>query len=95
MPNGQIAGIAGFVISRQRPGSAKGFFFLSIEDEAGVFRAIFEPDLFDQYEALLSHEKFLQVEGILQNQDNDISLKAFAVMPLAVSAVAVQSHDFH
>ena len=95
VPNGQIARIAGFVISRQRPGTAKGFFFLSIEDETGVFRAIFEPDLFDQYEALLSHGKFLQVEGILQNQDNDISLKAFAVMPLAVSAVAVQSHDFH
>ena len=95
VPNGQIARIAGFVISRQRPGTAKGFFFLSIEDETGVFRAIFEPDLFDQYEALLSHGKFLQIEGILQNQDNDISLKAFAVMPLAVSAVAVQSHDFH
>jgi error-prone DNA polymerase len=93
--NGQIARIAGFVISRQRPGTAKGFFFLSIEDETGVFRAIFEPDLFDRYEALLSHGKFLQVEGILQNHDNDISLKAFAVMPLAVSAVAVQSHDFH
>jgi error-prone DNA polymerase len=95
VPNGQIARMAGFVISRQRPGTAKGFFFLSIEDETGVFRAIFEPDLFDQYEALLSHGKFLQIEGILQNQDNDISLKAFAVMPLAVSAVAVQSHDFH
>jgi len=43
----------------------------------------------------LSHGKFLQVEGMLQNQDNDTSLKAFAVMPLAVSAVAVQSYDFH
>jgi error-prone DNA polymerase len=82
VPNGQIARMAGFVISRQRPGTAKGFFFLSIEDETGVFRAIFEPDLFDQYEALWSHGKFLQIEGILQNQDNDISLKAFAVMPL-------------
>jgi error-prone DNA polymerase len=95
IPNGQSARIAGFVISRQRPGTAKGFFFLSIEDETGVSRAIFEPDLFDQHEALLSVGKFLEVKGILQNQDHDISLKAFDVLPLAVNAVPTQSHDFH
>jgi len=48
LPDGQPARIAGFVISRQRPGSAKGFFFLSIEDETGVSRAIIDPDLFEK-----------------------------------------------
>lgn len=94
-PNGQTARIAGFVISRQRPATAKGFFFLSIEDETGVFRAIVEPDFFDQNEAVLSVGKVLQIEGTLQNQDNDISLKAFHVAPLSINAVNVQSHDFH
>jgi error-prone DNA polymerase len=78
-----------------RPGTAKGFFFLSIEDETGVSRAIIDPDLFERHRALLSHGKFLQIEGSLQTQDNDISVKAFDVMPLAISAVPMQSHDFH
>jgi DNA polymerase III alpha subunit len=65
LPNGQRALIAGFVISRQMPGTAKGFFFLSIEDETGVSRAIIDPDLFDRHRALLSHGRFLQVEGWL------------------------------
>jgi error-prone DNA polymerase len=95
LPDGQHTRIAGFVISRQRPGTAKGFFFLSIEDETGVSRAIIDPDTFDRHRALLSHGTFLQVEGLLQNQDNDISVKAFGVMPLAVNAVEVRSHDFH
>jgi error-prone DNA polymerase len=95
LPNGQRARIAGFVISRQMPGTAKGFFFLSIEDETGVSRAIIAPDLFDRHRALLSHGRFLEVEGCLQNIDNDISLKAFDVMPLAIYAVDVRSHNFH
>ncbi len=94
-PNGQTARVAGLVISRQRPGTAKGFLFLSIEDETGVSRVIAEPNFFDQHEALLSLGKFLQIKGTLQNQDNDISLKAFHVAPLAINAVDVQSHDFH
>jgi error-prone DNA polymerase len=77
------------------PGTAKGFFFLSIEDETGVSRAIIEPGLFDKYRALLSHGRFLQVEGWLQNIDDDMSLKAFDVMPLAIHDMEVRSHDFH
>jgi hypothetical protein len=65
------------------------------EDETGVSRAIIDPSLFERHRALLSHGKFLQIEGSLQTQDNDISVKAFDVMPLAISAMPVQSHDFH
>jgi error-prone DNA polymerase len=95
IPNGQRARIAGVVIARQMPETAKGFFFLSIEDETGVSRAIVEPELFDKHCALLSHGRFLQVEGWLQNMDNDISIKAFDVMPLAIRDMEVRSHDFH
>jgi error-prone DNA polymerase len=49
LPDGQPAHISGFVISRQRPGTAKGFFFLSIEDETGVSRTIINPDLFEKH----------------------------------------------
>jgi error-prone DNA polymerase len=95
LPDGQPAHISGFVISRQRPGTAKGFFFLSIEDETGVSRTIINPDLFEKHRALLSHGKFLQIAGTVQTQDNGFSVKAFDEMTLAISAVPVQSHDFH
>jgi error-prone DNA polymerase len=67
LPQGQRARVAGCVISRQRPGTAKGFGFLSIGDETGVSRAIIHPDLFEKERALVSYGKFLQIEGPLQN----------------------------
>jgi error-prone DNA polymerase len=95
LPDGQRTVIAGCVIARQRPGTAKGFVFLSIEDETGISNAIIHPDLYEKRRALVSYGKFLQVEGPLQNQDNVISVKATDVMPLAISAADVRSHDFH
>jgi error-prone DNA polymerase len=95
MPQGQHARIAGCVISRQRPGTAKGFGFLSIEDETGVSRAITHPDLFEKRRALVSYGKFLQIEGPLQNENGFVSVKASEVLPLAISAADVRSHDFH
>ena len=77
--------LAGFVISRQMPGTAKGFFFMSIEDETGVSRVIVDPDIFERYESLLSHGSVLEIEGILQNQDGDISLKASHVSRLVIN----------
>ncbi len=87
--------IAGCVIARQRPGTASGFVFLSIEDESGISNAIIQPDLYEQNRALVTYGKFLLVEGILQNESNVISVKATAVQPLQVSAADVRSHDFH
>jgi error-prone DNA polymerase len=95
LPDGHRTVIAGCVIARQRPGTAKGFVFLSIEDETGISNAIIHPDLYEKRRALVSYGKFLQVEGPLQNQDNVISVKATDVMPLAISAADVRSHDFH
>jgi error-prone DNA polymerase len=95
IPSGQRLRIGGCVIVRQRPGTAKGFVFLSLEDETGVANAIIAPDLFHSNRLLLASERFLAVEGILQNQDNVISVKAERVLPLFVTKAETVSHDFH
>jgi error-prone DNA polymerase len=95
IPDGQQLRIGGCVICRQRPGTAKGFVFLSIEDETGVANAIVTPDLFQKNRLLLSSAQFLMVEGILQNQDNVISVKAERVLPLSITQAATSSHDFY
>jgi error-prone DNA polymerase len=95
LPSGKRVRIGGCVIVRQRPGTAKGFVFVSLEDETGVANAIITPDLFHQNRLLLASEKFLAIEGILQNQDNVISVKAERVMPLFVTKAETVSHDFH
>jgi len=95
LPHGRTARIAGCVIARQRPGTAKGFVFLSIEDETGIANAIITPSVYEQFKQVVVYEKFLLVEGELQNQENVISIKARLIRPLAISAAEVRSHDFH
>jgi error-prone DNA polymerase len=95
LPSGRRLRIGGCVIARQRPGTAKGFVFLSLEDETGIANAIVTPDLLQHNRILLSSGKFLMVEGILQNQDNVISVKAERVLPLSVTQAETSSHDFH
>jgi error-prone DNA polymerase len=95
MPGGRRVRAAGSVIARQRPGTAHGFVFLSLEDETGVSNAIVNPQLFQKNRLLLSSERFLMVEGVLQNQDGVISVKAARVSALAISEAQPSSHDFH
>jgi len=95
IPNGKQVRIGGCVIARQRPGTAKGFVFLSLEDETGVANAIIMPDLFQKNRLLVTSEQFLMVEGVLQNQDNVISVKAQRVMPLSITKAETSSHDFY
>ena len=95
LPNGKRVRAAGCVIARQRPGTARGFVFLSLEDETGIANAIITPDLFEKNRLLLVGEQFLMVEGVLQNQDNVVSVKAERVLPLAITPAATVSHDFH
>jgi error-prone DNA polymerase len=83
------------VIARQRPGTAKGFVFLSLEDETGISNVIVNPDLYEKYRVVINREKFLRVEGVLQNQDHTISIKACRVLPISITAAETQSHDFH
>src|SRR5260370_38282872 len=74
IPNGGRLRIGGCVIARQPPGTAKGMMFLSLEDETGIANAIFTPDLLQKNRVLLISERFLMIEGILQNQDNVIHI---------------------
>jgi hypothetical protein len=87
--------IAGAVIVRQRPGTAKGFVFLSLEDETGIANAIVRPALFARDRAAIVHEPFVLVEGLLQHQDGVVSVRATRVHPLPPLPAALPSHDFH
>jgi error-prone DNA polymerase len=87
--------VAGAVIARQRPGTAKGFVFLSLEDETGIANAIVTPQLFEREYLTVVREPFLIVEGRLQNQQNAISVKAQCVRALSVTRAETSSHDFH
>src|SRR5271157_967269 len=95
IPNGRRLRIGGCVIARQRPGTAKGMMFMSLEDETGIANAIFTPDLLQKNRVLLISECFLMIEGILQNQDNVIHIRAEKVSPLRVTRAETASHDFH
>jgi error-prone DNA polymerase len=95
LPHGRRLRIGGCVIARQRPGTAKGMMFMSLEDETGIANAIFSPDLLQKNRVLLISERFLMIEGILQNQDNVIHIRAEKVSPLAVTRAETVSHDFH
>jgi error-prone DNA polymerase len=93
--NGRRIRVAGSVITRQRPGTAKGFVFLTLEDETGIANIIVRPDLFDRDRLTILEQPFLLVDGILQNQDGVTSVKAERLHALAGAAIAIDSHDFH
>jgi error-prone DNA polymerase len=95
IPNGRLVRVAGCVIARQRPGTAKGFVFLSLEDETGIANIIVTPDVLDRNRATIIQGKFLLFEGPLQNVDNVIHVKAARVEEIAVLHAAPRSRDFH
>ncbi len=93
--HGSIIQIAGNVICRQRPGTAKGFVFISLEDETGVSNAIVEPDLFERFRLVITEEAFLLIEGQVQNSDNVVLIKAHNIKSLGhEQLVGSASHDF-
>jgi error-prone DNA polymerase len=88
---------AGMVITRQRPGTAKGFVFLTLEDETGISNIIIRPDLYATDRLVVVSSSFLLVEGLLQNQDGVTSIKAERMSRLEgmPDDAAIDSHDFH
>ncbi|MDQ6677788.1 MAG: error-prone DNA polymerase [Acidobacteriota bacterium] len=86
--------IAGCVIVRQRPGTAKGIVFLSIEDETGIANAVVMAEMFDENRLTIVSNRWLLVEGPIQNVDNVIHVRAKRITPLNCG-VSVVSHDFH
>jgi error-prone DNA polymerase len=94
--SGQVVRIAGLVICRQRPGTAKGVVFVSLEDETGVANAILYADFFEKNRLVVTQEKFLLIEGILQNERGSIHIQARRVEALRYGECATPvSHDFH
>ena len=93
--DGAFVRVAGAVIVRQRPGTAKGFVFLSLEDETGIANIIITPQHFEKDHTIVVHNTFLLIEGTLQNQDGVISVKAGNIEPFQLTRAAAPAHDFH
>jgi error-prone DNA polymerase len=92
--DGRRVRVAGMVITRQRPGTAKGFVFLTLEDETGISNIIVRPDLFDRQRMTVVGQPFLLVDGILQHQDGVLSVRAERVEGIE-GAASVDAHDFY
>ena len=96
IPNGRLVRVAGNVIVRQRPGTAKGILFMSLEDETGVSNVVIMPDVFEQQRLEILRHPWVMVEGQIQNVDNVVHVKARRVSSLeGVREVSTASHDFH
>jgi len=92
--DGRRVRVAGMVITRQRPGTAKGFVFLTLEDETGISNVIIRPDLFDRERMTVVRQPFLVVDGILQNQEGVLSVRAERFEAIDGGA-SVDAHDFY
>jgi len=92
--DGRRVRVAGMVITRQRPGTAKGFVFLTLEDETGISNIIVRPDLFDRERMAVVRQPFLLVDGVLQHQDGVLSVRAERMQGIEGSA-SVDAHDFY
>jgi error-prone DNA polymerase len=93
--DGQIVCIAGNVICRQRPGTAKGVVFISLEDETGISNAIVAPELFEKLRLVITQESFLQITGRLQTRENVYVVQAQKIERLDTELAGSSSYDFH
>jgi len=93
--NGTRVAVAGHVIVRQRPGTAKGLLFLTLEDETGTANAVVMPDDFEKHRALLHTAPLLLVEGPVQNVDGVIHVRGRRFEAIPLRATIPPAHDFH
>jgi error-prone DNA polymerase len=93
--HGVAVRVAGAVVVRQRPGTAKGFVFLNLEDETGLVNVVVPPPLFHRYRLILVQEPFLYIEGTLEHREDVISIRAGRIQPLRPELGRMPSHDFH
>lgn len=93
--NGERVTVAGAVICRQRPGTAKGFVFVSLEDETGISNVVVEPGFFERHRLVITQEPYLLVKGRMQSVDGVIHVRAAHVEGLEAGEVSSgTSHDF-
>jgi error-prone DNA polymerase len=93
--DGVFVRTAGCVIARQRPGTAMGFIFLSMEDETGIANVIVTPSVYERHRSIVTRSKFIHAEGPLQNQEGVFHVKAVRLIALSEEDFEVRSHDFH
>ncbi len=95
LPDGTPVEVAGLVICRQRPGTAKGFVFLVLEDEFGLVNVVVKPNLHERQRTLVRTEPFVIVHGELQRRDGTVNVIAERFTPLeAENAAAPEAHNF-
>ena len=94
VPDGRFVRVAGHVIVRQRPGTAKGFCFLTLEDETGTSNAILTPKAFRRFRAPLHEAEIVLIAGPLQNVDDVIHVRVRHLEPLALGEGLPRSHDY-
>src|SRR6185503_4003866 len=95
--DGERVASAGLVICRQRPGTAKGFVFLTLEDETGTVNIVVTPKRFEQQALLISTTPLLLVRGTLQVEQGVVNIRGaeFRGLQAEVGAEYAQRHDFH
>ncbi|MGB8267098.1 MAG: PHP domain-containing protein [Candidatus Velthaea sp.] len=97
MPNNLICTVAGMVITRQRPGTAKGFVFLTLEDETGLVNVIVRPDVYERFRRTIRQSRALIIDGKLQKDQGtiDILMKACRPLDTAGTTEHVRARNFH
>ena len=97
MQDGERVAVAGLVICRQRPGTAKGFVFLTLEDETGMINVVVRPQLFEQQAVLISRTPVLLVRGVLQVESGvwNIRAKSFTGLPGVEGTEGVRGRNYH
>lgn len=86
--------VAGYAITTQRPGTASGLLFVSLEDETGIANAVVMPNVYERYRLLLNRAQFLLIKGTMQNVDSVLTVRAETIQPLNVIAVGMASRSF-
>jgi error-prone DNA polymerase len=95
-PDGRRARVGGVVVVRQHPETAKGFVFITLEDETGFANAIVTPQRFARDREIIVETNALVIEGVVQNQRGVVAIKADKFTPLGGKPAAIDiSHDFH
>lgn len=96
-PSGRRVEVAGVVICRQRPGTAKGFCFITLEDETGMSNFAVHPRRFAEYHRVITRSPVLLIRGVVQSEDGVVTVRAESIEPMRplTSVEGLQSHDFH
>jgi error-prone DNA polymerase len=92
--DGRPVQVAGLVVCRQQPGTAKGFVFMVLEDEYGLVNVIVKPDLYERQRAIIRGEPFVIIRGELQRRDGITNLMARELTPFQVGDLAPEAHNF-